>query len=366
MQKPRFIIVGGFLGAGKTTAIARIADYVSCKGYRAGLITNDQSENLVDTARLRAGGFTVQEITGGCFCCRFDSLVSASRELTRTSAPDVLIAEPVGSCTDLKATVAYPLRQLYGDDYEIAPLSVLVDPVRCRQMMGLHSGTNFSDKVMYVYRKQLEEAELLVMNKTDLLDQVGRNGLYESLQKEFPQARILETSCKTGEGVQAWFDEIFDGTLGRRAAMDIDYDQYAEGEARLGWLNATAGIIAAPAADGDQLLAELAASLKDRLQLLGIEIAHLKLTLADGGSRLGSISLTRTDDQPHSTCLFEGSFTSGEVTINLRAEADPEVLREQVVASLGMLSSAASDVRVISAFRPGRPQPTHRLAAPPA
>ncbi len=182
MPKSRYIMIGGFLGAGKTTAILKLAAHLQQQGRRVGLITNDQSVDLVDTARTKSAGFAVAEITGGCFCCKFDSLVSASRQLTKTSTPDVFIAEPVGSCTDLKATVSYPLRQLYGDDYQVAPLSVLIDPIRAARVLGLAGGKNFSEKVVYVYRKQLEEAELLVINKIDLVDAAARQQLRTALR----------------------------------------------------------------------------------------------------------------------------------------------------------------------------------------
>src|SRR5215217_9186723 len=137
MAKPRYIMIGGFLGAGKTTALHKLAEHLTAQGLRVGLITNDQSVNLVDTAMLASHGFAVEEITGGCFCCRFNSLVEASERLSAETTPDVFIAEPVGSCTDLKATVDYPLRRIYGSEYAIAPLSVLVDPVRALRIFGL-------------------------------------------------------------------------------------------------------------------------------------------------------------------------------------------------------------------------------------
>src|SRR6476620_1709005 len=159
MPKARYIMIGGFLGAGKTTAVLRPAEHLSARGQKVGLITNDQSVGLVDTAMLGAHGFDVQEITGGCFCCRFNSLVEAAEKLSEQTTPDVFIAEPVGSCTDLKATVDYPLRRIYGDQYAIAPLSVLVDPVRALRVLGIEQGKSFSEKVIYIYGKQLEEAE---------------------------------------------------------------------------------------------------------------------------------------------------------------------------------------------------------------
>src|ERR1700752_2628021 len=159
-------MVGGFLGAGKTPALLRLDEHLTAAGRRVGLITNDQSRGLVDTSIVSAKGYPVEEITGGCFCCRFNSLTDAADRLTREARPDVFLAEPVGSCTNLRATVQYPLRRLYGDNYKVAPLSVLVDPKRAARILGLESGPGFSAKVLYVYEKQLEEADIIVINKS--------------------------------------------------------------------------------------------------------------------------------------------------------------------------------------------------------
>src|SRR5688500_20364776 len=115
MAKARYVMIGGFLGAGKTTAVLRLAERMTARGLRVGLITNDQSTGLVDTALLGSHGFDVEEITGGCFCCRFNSLLDAADRLSQETRPDVFVAEPVGSCTDLTAPASYPLRGLYGD-----------------------------------------------------------------------------------------------------------------------------------------------------------------------------------------------------------------------------------------------------------
>src|SRR6266516_1814522 len=169
-DKARYIMIGGFLGAGKTTTVVRLAQHLIDQGLKVGLITNDQGSELVDTAMLRSRGFATEEIPGGCFCCRFNSLVDAARKLTVATRPDVFIAEPVGSCTDLVATVTYPLRRIYGSQFTVAPLSVLVDPIRALRILEVEEGGRFSDKVRYIYLKQIEEADLLVINKAELLD----------------------------------------------------------------------------------------------------------------------------------------------------------------------------------------------------
>lgn len=366
--KAQYVMIGGFLGAGKTTAILKLADYLKARGKRVGLITNDQSIDLVDTARAKAAGFAVEEITGGCFCCKFDSLVCASQQLTHATAPEVLIAEPVGSCTDLKATVAYPLRKLYGDNYRVTPLSVLVDPHRAGRILGvIKDGKTFSEKVVYVYRKQLEEAEILVINKVDLLDAGLRQQIAAAMKKAFPQARVLEVSSSTGEGLEAWFDLILSGDLGQAKSMDVDYDVYADGEALLGWLNCKVKLESQAEFDGNAFLLNLSRQLRDRLAGLSIEIAHLKMTLApDSGPDLGAISLTRTHEQPAATHSLKDTLNRGTLVVNLRAEADPELLKAQVSAAIAAISPAKAELQVLAAFRPGRPNPTHRMATPMA
>ena len=61
-MKPVYIMIGGFLGAGKTTTIARLARHFVAQGKRIGIVTNDQTDDLVDTQTLRSQGFDVGEV----------------------------------------------------------------------------------------------------------------------------------------------------------------------------------------------------------------------------------------------------------------------------------------------------------------
>jgi G3E family GTPase len=362
MDKARYVMIGGFLGAGKTTAVARLARRLSDRGLRVGLISNDQSSGLVDTALLRSKGFTVEEIAGGCFCCRFDSLLDAADRLTKQTRPDVFVAEPVGSCTDLVATVSYPLRRIYGDRFEIAPLSVLVDPLRAARILGLEPGRAFSDKVVYVYRKQLEEADAIVVNKVDGLDPALLGRLSDALREAFPKAELFRASAKEGTGLDPWFDHVMT-TPGRDStSLDLDYDLYAEGEARLGWLNATLRLESKEPFDGNETLLRLARDLRDRLSARGREIAHLKMTLdtGDATGALSVVSIVRCDGEPDLRESLLDRSEGGALILNLRAEADPEELKESVDASLGTLGIAWT-LEHLERFRPARPVPVHRM-----
>jgi hypothetical protein len=316
---------------------------------------------------LSSHGFAVEEITGGCFCCKFNSLVEASEKLSAQATPDAFIAEPVGSCTDLKATVDYPLRRMYGEDFQIAPLSVLVDPVRAMRVLALEEGRSFSPKVVYIYRKQLEEAEVIAVNKADLLAAPRLEALRAALAEQFPRARVHVMSARSGEGLGEWVDLVSAESPRLAGAMEVDYDTYAEGEALLGWLNATA-TLESPAGpfDGNALLADLARSIQASLRREGAEVAHLKMTLTPGedGGDIAVANLVRGDGDPELSHTLREPLESGQLILNLRAEGDPELLRQRAAAALEGLAGrgVTATLEHVESFRPGRPTPTHRLA----
>ena len=366
-ETARYYMIGGFLGAGKTTAVAALAQHLTKRGKRVGLITNDQGRELVDTAMLRAKGFATEEIPGGCFCCRFNSLVDAARKLTDASKPEAFVAEPVGSCTDLIATVSYPLRRIYGEQFRLAPLSVLVDPIRAEQVFGLREGRKFSEKVVYIWRKQIEEADIIVIAKNDLLDAKGLDVLRERLANEFPGKRIIDVSIRSGSGVQAWFELLESMEPGLGSAMEVDYEIYADGEALLGWLNATVQIASREDLDSSALLHTLANEIKKALP--DAEIAHLKMTFSPDESLAGEIaalSVVRSDIVPELNLSLDSPVRAGQLIVNCRAEGSPEDLRAALNHGVESMRRAFNGLNAtidhVEQFRPGRPQPTHRMA----
>jgi G3E family GTPase len=322
---------------------------------------------------LSAHGYPVEEITGGCFCCRFNSLMEASEKLTQDAKPDVFLAEPVGSCTDLRAAVSHPLRRLYGDDFRVAPLSVLLDPIRALRMFGLEPGPAFSPKVRYVYEKQLEEAEVVVINKQDLVDAAQLARLREAIAARAPRAEIFTVSARDGAGLDAWFSRMAGTDAGADPAPEIDYEEYAEGEALLGWYNGTLRLEAKGEAgkeagvDGNQLLTDLAATLQRQLASHGIEIAHLKMTLtpADFGTDIAVLNLVRTDGRAELSHTLRDAVWTGQLLLNLRAEGEPDTLRAAAGSAIAAVANAHGVDLAIEheeSFSPAKPNPTYRMA----
>jgi G3E family GTPase len=279
------------------------------------------------------------------------------------------LAEPVGSCTDLVATVSYPLRKIYGDDYAIAPLSVMIDPKRCAKIFGITSGRSFSQKVVYVYRKQLEEANFIIINKCDSIDDALRERLVDAMQQEYPTAKILCCSARDGEGLEAWFEQLLAAGEPNAPSMELDYERYGEGEALLGWLNCTIQLQAQKPIDGNQWLINLVEAIRTKLQQASCEIAHLKMMLepADSNGQVAVVSLVANDQPAELRESLLDNVTQGQLIINLRGEGDPTLLRNATLEALEQQRTGGAcfsdvDVQHVEHFRPAKPTPEHRMA----
>jgi G3E family GTPase len=364
MKRVRFVMVGGFLGAGKTTTLARLARFYMDRGQKVGLVTNDQAADLVDTHSLRSQGFPVEEIAGACFCCRFNDLVDKVECLETQQRPDVILAEPVGSCTDLVATVVQPLKDLYGQRFEVAPYAVLFKPSHGLRILRDEADAGFSPKAAYIFRKQLEEADAIVINRLDELSSADAEQLTRLVTQHFSGVPVLRMSAKTGQGFEA-LTELLDqqGNFGRRI-LDIDYDTYAEGEAELGWLNSAVAVRAATPFALDELLLDVVLRLQTAFAALGAEVAHLKaIGLADGSFGVANLVSSRT--APELSLPSRARVTAVDVIVNARVAMDPVELREHVrgmVQAVCKDRQATTEERQTQSFRPGRPQPTHRYA----
>jgi len=365
MAPIRFIMLGGFLGAGKTTTIARLARTYQSRGLRVAIVTNDQASDLVDTQTLRAQGFEVGEVAGSCFCCNFNELTQRADELSREGRPDVILAEPVGSCTDLVATVIQPLVQLLGEQFDVAPYGVILKPNHGKRILSGGQRAGFSPKAQYIFKKQLEEADFLIINRADELTTEELDELAGLLALEAPGVPILRTSARTGAGFDLLLEMLDQrGDFGRRT-LDIDYDIYAEGEAELGWLNMSLKATADEPFSLDDLILGIVTMLQTSLSQVGAETAHLKaIGLWEGFSAVAN--LTSSQSPAELSLASQCQTAVADVVVNARVAIDPETLQslvqqavEQACRSIG----ATSQVTQTQSFRPGRPVPTHRFSA---
>jgi G3E family GTPase len=363
MSDTRMILVGGFLGAGKTTLLTRAAQRLASQGKLVAVVANDQAANLVDTGTLRSAGLYVGEVAGGCFCCRFDQFLDECGKLARESKAEVILAEPVGSCTDISATVLQPMKDLLTEKYRLAPFTVLTDPYRLREVFSEGVSSNFPDSVTYIFRKQVEEADLIAINKIDLLTEAEIAELKAMVAKHAPGTPILTLSALTGEGVDAWLDCVLSETSAGTRITEVDYDTYADGEAVLGWLNATAQLHAAGQPDWDGFCLSLMEQMQGEFRARSAEVAHVKLLLATTGGRI-TVNLTATGGKPSLNGSAERTVQDALLVINARVRMEPDELQAVVERSVQAACDGQVEGRItsIASFKPGRPQPTHRYA----
>jgi G3E family GTPase len=376
----KVVVIGGFLGAGKTTMMARVARLLEADGKRVAVMLNDQGDRLVDTEFSRAQGLAASEVTGGCFCCRFDDLASVTMDLISDREAEVVLAEAVGSCADLNATVIRPLREYYGERFEVAPLTVMVDPYRLKDLTGdvrdeRRSVLPVSEGlVTYLFRKQLEEADIIALNKVDLLSEAEVEGLRRSLQSAFPYARVVATSAETGQGastlLKLWSTPTrinCDADPGTGRPLEIDYRRYADAEAELAWLNTTLEVRTSERAGSFRpaewvrlFLSGLSAECEDRRYAIG----HVKVQLSTLGGWTKA-SLVRAGDDPVLGPQQWTEADQGELLVNARVEADPKSLQGMVrrlISSTNEALKTYSETVHAQCFRPAPPKPTHHLA----
>jgi hypothetical protein len=310
-MKPIIAVIGGFLGAGKTTLILTAARLLQQRGMRPAAVLNDQGGDLVDTHYASALGMDCDQVTGGCFCCRFPDLVNAADRLLEFQ-PDVIFAEAVGSCTDIVATTLRPLLRDHGDRFQIVPLTVVLDPQSSFDNPDLD----------FLYQNQLAEADILF---------------------------------ERGESVQAWLDKILSGTVPAGArSLDIDYMRYAEAEAALAWLNVRVTAHASPPISAPMLIGPLL----DRLEPQ-IRIVHLKLfTQSDAGYLKAALTGNGQDPMVEGT-LDASPSERHEILLNVRALTEPNALRATVESEFCALP-ARIEWRHVECFRPSPPVPYHR------
>ena len=334
------IPVGGFLGAGKTSLILAAARLLTSRGIKTAAILNDQGDDLVDVSWMRAQGIQTDQVAGGCFCCLFSELIAAAERL-RDHSVETIFAEAVGSCTDISATTLQPLKLYHRDHFRVAPYTVVVDP---------HSCSDPGDA--FLFQKQLEEADLVCFTKADLYS-------------EFPlisNQPVQRLSSRTGQGVSGWLHEVMAGNHpSGTKILDIDYQQYAEAEARLAWLNCRVLLQLKIALSPSAVVGPFLDNLDQALSAGQLEIAHLKLT-DDTASGFLKAAITRNGQSP----TVEGNLAASpsdvhELLLNIRASGNPSSLRHIVEQHISQLPGH-SETRHMQCFSPAAPHPEYRFS----
>lgn len=362
IKKPSSVnifLIGGFLGSGKTTAIVNACNSLIAQGKKVAVITNDQGNQQVDTNYLQRLNIPSSEVANGCFCCNYNSLEENIAKFTTTLFPETIFAESVGSCTDLVATIAKPFA-LFHPEFRVV-ISVFAD---ASLVYSIIKGTSsfIDEPVRYIYQKQLEEADVLVMNKTDLLLPAELNELMQVIGESYPSKTILYQNSFNVSDIENWLGTISNYTAATsRQSLDLDYDIYGAGEAALAWLDKKIAIHSVrPVAI--QIAIQLAASIREKIKAAGYTIGHLKFLVSDE-HQVKKISYTTSGRETD----LSGEVSPAKhvsVLINARVQTTPALLQnlvEQAILETGMSTESRILTESENSFQPGYPKPLHRI-----
>lgn len=322
----RYVVLGGFLGAGKTTCMIAFSEYLSGRGRKAAILVNDLgSRDLVDGATTEAAGCCCDQVTGDCICYQTETLVDKLRRFRDSSGADIIFSDIPGCGIGALDHVYHSLARSYPGEFVLCPFTAVADPERLRSIMPEQADLHLPAEMRFLFDAQLKEAELILLNKIDTLDEARRQACLRFLEQTYPQARVLALSARTGEGVA----EAVEYLLQAESALpqpDIGYGSQAfmAAEARLCWYDRKFFAKGDPA-DGNAFIADLCGSVRQKLRAVGRNVPHLKVRI-NGVGEYAKASLLGVDYE----IGFDARFTrpQGELrgVINARATCESEVL----------------------------------------
>lgn len=177
------LVVSGFLGSGKTTLVRHLLGRAQESGQRVAVVSNELGELGIDAALLGQGARDYIELEGGCVCCQLaDDLVESLEQLHRAVSPDRVIIETSGVALpwDVQLNLYRPpIDAWVGDD--LTCVVVNAEQVAAgRELEG-----TFAD--------QLAGADLVLLNKLDLVGSASAQALEATLREFEPEAPILRS-----------------------------------------------------------------------------------------------------------------------------------------------------------------------------
>lgn len=274
-------LVNGFLGSGKTTAIIAAARRYMQQGKTVAIVTNDKGRYQVDAAFFQTAKIPTAQVAGGCFRCSFDEFKERIAHLTHTAQPDILFAESVGSCVDLVNTVFPPLQSLPDLQIDDSTFTVFTD-IRLFRRWICGELMPFSESIVYTFGKQIDETQVLVLSKMDLLPLEVCHSIYQEANRRFPEKTVILQNSLLVQEELPWLAYLNESNQApARSNFLVDYTQYMDAEKKMAWYDQEFTLHPRGAADIRQGVVGVITNLLQVLAAQTSPVAHLKLFISD-------------------------------------------------------------------------------------
>lgn len=208
MAKTKYMVTSGFLGAGKTTSMLAFARSINARWGKAAILANDLgASNIVDADFTATSDVLTTSIAGNCICYQHENLVDKLRQLVAGGAT-VIFSDIPGCGIGALDHVYLQLAEREGEEFELMPFTCIVDPERLRMLMEGEGDLNLPAEMRFLLDAQMAEADLIVLNKVDLLSSAEVEKRLALIRTLHPDTPVMTMSARTGEGVDAVVDYL--------------------------------------------------------------------------------------------------------------------------------------------------------------
>ena len=328
MDKIRFMVVSGFLGAGKTTTMIALAEHMNKTFGETAIIANDLGANLVDTNLTQTSGCTVAEIASGCICYQMDNTVDQIRRLRDKDGAVFVMSDIPGCGVGALDHVYHRLATDNADEFTLSPFTVVVDPERLRMIMPERADINLPEELVYLLKLQLEEADLVVLNKADLLAPEDVERYVDFLHAACPDIPVLVISALERTGIEELAEFIATHETALKNFSVRNTQEFADAEAKLTWYNRRLYLKTNDGGkiDCNAVVDDLIESIRMGLIEKKRNVPHLKTFATSGNGDFNKASLIGVDYDVEYAQQFLRPHKNLRMIVNARAVCESRPL----------------------------------------
>ena len=338
----KYMVTSGFLGAGKTTAMIAFANSINKRYGRAAILANDLGAgNIVDADYTATTDILTTQISGNCICYQHENLVDKLRQLVSGGAA-VIMSDIPGCGIGALDHVYLQLEEREGGEFDLMPFTCIVDPERLRMIMPGNEQINLPREMRFLLEAQMAEADLIVLNKKDLLNNEEVKQRAAFIKAAYPDTPVLVMSALTGDGV----DDVVDYLMDHKAAAkhrEIGYGSgdFIAAENLLCWYNRRVFLEEKndKNTDFNAVIGGVFEEIRNGLKANNSNAPHLKAFASGTDGDFFKASLIGVDYGVEYTRKLTRPYSAVSLVINARAVANSQVMAKIVDDALDAITA---------------------------